>query len=153
MKLTTRSTYGIRLLLDLALFGEAEPMPIKDIAGRHDISQKYLEKIVRLLKSAGYINSKCGVRGGHMLNKPPADITVGDVVRVLEGEEATPQPCVSGEICQAGSECLTCNLWVIATAAMYEKLDAITLQDLADDAKRCQLVQGACHQHKAAKDA
>ena len=83
MRLTTRSRYGTRLLLDIALNQDRGWVNTTDIARRQKISQKYIEKLITGLRRGGLIESKRGPFGGHKLAKPPLNITVGDVVRAL----------------------------------------------------------------------
>ena len=131
MKLTTRSRYATRLLLDIALFGGSGPVPVKDIAKRQRISKKYLEKLIGELKRAGYLTSKRGPKGGHMLARPVSDISLGEVIRALEGVEAGSSPCDGGEDdCVRLTECLTHHMWTRATQLLIQSLGAISLLDL-----------------------
>ena len=131
MKLTTRSRYGTRMILDMALHGQDGPVRIKDIAERQGVSVKYLEKLVRELKQAGFVRSRRGPRGGHELAMPLEAVTVGDIVRTLEGElslvECDADP---GRVCPRLDACLTREVWAEASRAMLKALDAITLADL-----------------------
>ncbi|WP_428562577.1 MAG: RrF2 family transcriptional regulator [Solidesulfovibrio sp. DCME] len=131
MKLTTRSRYGTRMILDMALHGHNGPVRIKDVAARQGVSIKYLEKLVRELKQAGFVRSRRGPRGGHELARPLEAITVGDIVRTLEGElslvECDADP---GRPCPRLADCLTREVWVEAARAMHQALDGITLADL-----------------------
>ncbi|MEL7639486.1 MAG: Rrf2 family transcriptional regulator [Solidesulfovibrio sp.] len=131
MKLTTRSRYGTRMILDMALHGHDGPVRIKDVAARQGVSIKYLEKLVRELKQAGFVRSRRGPRGGHELAKPLEAITVGDIVRTLEGElslvECGADP---GRPCPRLADCLTREVWAEAASAMHKALDGITLADL-----------------------
>ncbi|WP_300157296.1 Rrf2 family transcriptional regulator [Solidesulfovibrio sp.] len=131
MKLTTRSRYGTRMILDMALHGGDGPVRIKDIAERQGVSVKYLEKLVRELKQAGFVRSRRGPRGGHELAMPLETISVGDIVRTLEGELSLVE-CESdpGRPCPRLADCLTREVWVEASKAMHQALDAITLADL-----------------------
>ncbi len=86
MKLSTRSRYGTRMLLDIAMNGQESPVRIKDISQRQGVSIKYLEKLIRPLKRAQFIKSKRGPKGGHMLNMAPEKITIGQLVRLFEDE-------------------------------------------------------------------
>ena len=86
MKLTTKSRYGTRLMLDLAINAQEGPVSLNDVANRQNISMKYLEHLTRSLKRVELIKSKRGPFGGHMLAKPPEEISVGDIVRALEGQ-------------------------------------------------------------------
>jgi len=130
MKLTTRSRYGTRMMLDMAQHGGDGPVRIKDIAARQGVSVKYLEKLVRELKQAGLVTSRRGPRGGHVLAKPLADISVGDIVRVLEGDLALVVCDDHGRPCPRQAHCPTRRVWREAAKAMHDKLDSITLADL-----------------------
>lgn len=145
MKLTTRSRYATRMLLDIAMFGGSVPVPVKDIARRQRISKKYLEKIIRELKRAGLIKSKRGPRGGHMLSRVASDIRLGDVIRALEGMAGKALDCSRvGPDCAHVTECLTQSMWSKATRIMFESLNNVTLADLLRD------VELSCPQHPRA---
>ncbi len=145
MKLTTRSRYGTRMLLDIAMHTGAEnPVSIKEIADRQGISMKYLEKLIRALKNAGYLTSKLGSKGGYMLAQPPESILLGDVVFALE-ETVPTFECVDSEPCCERMEyCLTRTIWNEAVKAMYERLNSFTLADLISNAKFCPKRGQAC---------
>ena len=130
MKLTTRSRYGTRMLLDIAVHGEKSPVRISDIAARQDISVKYLEKLIRELRLAGFIKSRRGPKGGHMLTTPPETIHMGDVVRVLEGDEALVPCAADKSCCERAEDCQTRALWRDATLAVFDRLNSFTLADL-----------------------
>lgn len=130
MKLTTRSRYGTRMILDMALNGHNGPVRIKEIAARQGVSVKYLEKLVRELKDAGFVRSRRGPRGGHELDKPLESISVGDIVRTLEGDLSLVECNGAGGPCPRQADCLTRGVWIEAARAMHEKLDSITLADL-----------------------
>lgn len=130
MKLSTRSRYGTRMMLDLAQHYENGPVPMHDISRRQEISIKYLEQIAISLRRAKFIQSIRGPHGGQMLAKPPESITVGDIVRILE-KEFSLAPCIEEpKACDRASECATRDTWETATRALYEKLDSITLHDM-----------------------
>lgn len=136
MKLTTRSRYGTRMVLDIAQHGNGGPVRIGDIAERQNISVKYLEKLIRELRDAGYIKSRRGPKGGHTLTRSPEDISVGEVVQVLEGQPSLVE-CAGDEPCERSSECLTRCIWQDASEAMYAKLNSITFADLVHDRYLC----------------
>lgn len=134
MKLSTRSRYGTRMLLDIALHGDNGPVTVMDISGRLDLPVKYLEKLVRLLKKGKYIKSKRGPKGGHVLAKNPDEITIGAIVRDLEGGLDLTD-CLSGKNpCPKLDACSTRKVWAAATKGMLRELDALTLRDLMNDA-------------------
>lgn len=137
MKLTTRSRYGTRMMLDIAQHCEDGPVRIQDIATRQGVSAKYLEKLIRKLKDVGFIKSKRGPRGGHTLAVPASSIPIGEVVHALEGYGSLVE-CRSGKNgCQRVEICLTRRLWQEAADAMYERLNGFTLADLLHDAEEC----------------
>ena len=134
MKLTTRSRYGTRMMLDMAQHGANGPVRIKDIADRQGVSVKYLEKLVRELKQAGFVKSRRGPRGGHELALPLGEITVGAIVRVLEGDLKLVDCDGPKGACTRREDCLTRAIWSEAARAMHAHLDGITLADLVPQA-------------------
>ncbi len=137
MKLTTRSRYGTRLLLDIALHSAHGPVPSKDSARREDISLKYLEKILKILKESGYIKGKRGPNGGNVLTMAPDEISLGKLTQALEGDD-TVLDC-EGDVttCPRAAVCLRRSIWDDANLAMYKMLDSYTLADLIKDARLC----------------
>ena len=135
MKLSTRSRYGTRMMLDMAQHYDEGPIQIGDIAKRQDISVKYLEQLIIPLKKANYVESVRGPKGGHMLVKPPEEVTVGEIVEVLEGEINLARCIESPEICDRSDTCLTRGVWEEATRAMYDKLNSITLSKMIKTGK------------------
>ncbi len=133
MKLSTRSRYGARILLELAKQVEEGPIKVGKISDVQKITVKYLEQLIRPLKKAGLVKSVRGPKGGHLLAKSPREITLGQVVRILEGKsdlvECIPRP----EICTLSENCRVRLAWKEASDALYEKLDAISIADLMKD--------------------
>jgi len=133
MKLSTRSRYGTRLMIDIARHSNEGPVRINDIAKRQEISVKYLEQLIIPLKKAVYIKSVRGPKGGHLLGKAKEEITVGGIVRILEKDTGLV-PCVErSDTCHMSDACVTRNLWLKATDAVYKILDSVTLSDLIQD--------------------
>jgi Rrf2 family transcriptional regulator, iron-sulfur cluster assembly transcription factor len=134
MRLTTKSRYGTRLLLDLALYGGDTSVPLREISRRQNISLKYLEHLTTKLKKDGLIVSQRGPRGGHRLARSPGEITMGDIVRSLEGTTALTECAESQEdcpnVCDKAGDCLSRRVWVEASKAMFACLDKITLESL-----------------------
>ena len=134
MKISTRSRYGLRALVELAECGDGGCITLKTIAERHGMSEYYLEQLFAPLKKAGLIASVRGAQGGYRLNKPPESITAGDVLRILEGS-LSPVDCLDNEnaVCAAASceNCSTKAVWEKLYAGMSEVLDTIKLKDLA----------------------
>lgn len=134
MRLTTKSRYGTRLILDLAVYAQKGPVPLGDVSKRQNISLKYLEHLIRKLKQAGFIKSQRGPFGGHMLAKAPEKITVGDIVRTLEETTAITDCAEKKEklcgICNRAGDCLSRWVWIEASRAMFARLDEITIGSL-----------------------
>ncbi len=131
MRLSKRSRYGTRLLVELARSHDQGPVQIGDISKRQGISVKYLEQLIRPLKKAEMIASVRGPKGGHVLAKRPEDITLGQIVRLMEGESDLVE-CVSQPAnCPLSDDCRVRLAWKDATQALHEKLDTITIADLA----------------------
>ncbi len=132
MKLSKRALYGTRLMLDMARHYQKGPVRLGSIAERQHISVKFLEQIIIPLKMAAYVQSVRGPKGGHMLAKPPDQVTVGEVVELLEGgpwiSECTGNPA----ICERSALCPTRLLWKEATEAMLDRLRATTFADLLE---------------------
>ncbi|MBW1734971.1 MAG: Rrf2 family transcriptional regulator [Deltaproteobacteria bacterium] len=133
MKLSTRSRYGTRMMLDLARHYDGGPVQIGDVSRREGISVKYLEQIIIPLKKANFIRSVRGPKGGHMLARPPEEITVGGVVRVLEGEINLTSCIENPEVCERIGRCPTRGIWKEASRAMHDKLNSITLSAMIRD--------------------
>lgn len=130
MKLSTKTRYGTRMILDMAQHYGQGALQLGEIAGRQNVSLKYLEQIIRPLKKAEYITSFRGAKGGHILSKPPEEITVGEIVAVLEGGDTLIHCDQDPEGCERVDSCLTRYLWREAATAMFQRLSAITFADL-----------------------
>ncbi|MGO8762296.1 MAG: RrF2 family transcriptional regulator [Desulfobaccales bacterium] len=138
MQLSTRSRYGTRLMLDMAQHYNDGPIHLSDIAKRQDLSVKYLEQIIIPLKKAGYIESLRGPQGGHILAKPPEEITVKEIVGLLEEGTSLVECCDDTTVCKRTDICPTRILWKEASEAMFDRLQSITLADLMEKAKAMQ---------------
>jgi len=134
MRLTTKSRYGTRLILDLAVNAKEGPVPLGDVSRRQNISLKYLEQLISKLKKAGLVKSQRGPFGGHMLDKSPNEISVGDIVRTLEETTAITDCAERDEalcgVCNKAGDCLSRWVWIEASNAMFERLDQITIGGL-----------------------
>lgn len=135
MRLSKRGEYGLRAMIDIATWEPANPVvQIKEIAEREKIPGKFLEQILLTLKNAGLLHSKMGVGGGYYLAKPPQEINLGQIVRILDGPLA-PIRCVSQmayEPCGCPDES-TCGLRIVmldVRNAISEILDRTTLADV-----------------------
>ncbi len=135
MKLSTRSRYGTRMMLDLAQHYDKGPIQIGDIAKRQDISGKYLEQLIIPLKKADFIKSVRGPKGGHMLAAPPEEITIGKIVQVLEGGIDLSECIENPDLCNRSGTCPSRSVWEEATKAMFDKLNSITLYKMIEMGK------------------
>ena len=127
------------MILDLAQHYGQGAIQLGEIANRQKISLKYLEQIIRPLKKAGFVKSFRGAKGGHVLSKPPQEVSVGEVVALLEGGKTLVGCDQKPEVCQRVDSCVTRYIWMEAATAMYDKLAAITFADLLSmNANGCQ---------------
>lgn len=133
MRISTKGRYAVRLLLDIAVYDEMEPVRLKDTAERQNISMKYLEQIISVLVRAGYVKSVRGPQGGYRLVKEPKDYTVGMILRQVEGSLA-PVSCLEDEVnqCERQAECVSLRIWKELDDAINGVVDKYTLQDLID---------------------
>lgn len=137
MKLSTKGRYGVKAMFDLAQNYGNGPIPLNNIAQRNNISEHYLEQLIAVLRKSGLVKSIRGSQGGYILSKPPESITIGDIIRVLEGPIA-PVDCVSEaepEQCANAEFCITRNIWAKVRDSVAQVLDSITLADMVEDAK------------------
>jgi Rrf2 family protein len=118
------------MVVDLAQNYDKGPVRIGEIARRQGISVKYLEQLIIPLKKANFIKSVRGPKGGHMLAKPPEEITVGEVVKVLEGGLDLAGCIENPDECKRSGNCLTKGIWEEATKAMYDKLNSTSLSKM-----------------------
>ena len=130
LTLSTKSRYGARAMLDLALNDHDRAVSLKDIAGRQGISEKYLENIMRTLVTSGFVRSERGKHGGFKLARPPERITLGGIIRQVEGSMSLV-PCVDDpNLCERSSVCVTIDIWKKASAALIEVFGSVTLKDM-----------------------
>ena len=132
MKLSTRARYGSRALIELAMVYPRKTVTAGEVAHRQRISVKYLEQIMSTLKSAGLIHSVRGMRGGYALNRPPEEITLLEVIDILDGSTA-PVACVDApDSCPMNPVCPTWETWVEVKEAIDRVLSSTTLRDLVE---------------------
>jgi len=135
MKLSTRTRYGIRALLELAENTGDSPLQIKVIGKKQDISIKYLEQLMSSLKGGGFVRSLCGSKGGYLLAKEAKDIKLIDVFNCLEGPFVTVECLADKSLCSRTSDCVTRKVWFKVQRAVNEVLESMSLQDLVEQAK------------------
>ena len=139
MKLSTKGRYGLRAMIDLARYSEKEPVSIGSVAARQEISERYLEQLVALLKKAGLVKSIRGASGGYVLAKKPSEISVGDILRALEGS-LEPVKCAAfdtttGEGCMASDGCVTKYVWQKINDSINDTVNQIMLDELIQESK------------------
>lgn len=140
MRLSTKGRYGVRLMFDLALHAGDGPVTLKDIAARQEISEKYLSNLIPLLRSAGLVHSVRGSQGGYTVARPPREITLKDILLVLEGSmclvECTEQPV----LCARSEDCLVREIWSEVTGKMLAALESFTLEAMVEKLKAKDMV-------------
>lgn len=138
MKFSTRSRYGLRAMVDMAInFKPGEPIPLGQVAERQGLSEGYLEQLMTFLRKGGLVRSVRGAQGGYILSREPSRITAGEIVRCLEGP-LSPTECVSEDSpdqCARAEICVTRGLWEKIRKSVAEVLDSTTLEDLAREAE------------------
>lgn len=141
MKISTKGRYGLRAVLDLAMNSETEAVALSSIAERQHISVSYLEQLVAKLRKAGIVNSIRGAQGGYVLAKPAEEISVGDILRALEGD-LHPVDCAEvagGEnVCQGADMCVSKFVWKRISDSISQAVDTLMLSDLAEEGKALQ---------------
>ena len=135
MIVSTKGRYALRVLIDLAeqekKENEEKRIPLKEIAERQDISQKYIEAIMTLLSKNGIVDAIHGKGGGYKLNKKPSEYKVGDILRITVGTLA-PVACLekNAEACPREKECRTIKMWSKLDDLVENYLDSVTIKDL-----------------------
>ena len=138
MKLSTKGRYGIRALVDIAVFAGSEHISLYSIADRQDISENYLEQVFSALRKAGIVKSVKGAQGGYVLADKPQSMTIGRILRVLEGDLSIIEEDLETAKLEDNSisHLIKVNVWDKMTDNLNQLLDSITLEDLADDYRR-----------------
>ena len=139
MKLTTKGRYGLRAVIDLAKYAKNEPVSLSDVAERQSISISYLEQLIAKLKKAGIVQSTRGAQGGYSLVKNPEEISVGEILRALEGS-LSPVDCsaVDGEgetECSASNFCVTKYVWKRINDSINDTVNNIFLSELLTESE------------------
>ncbi|MDP4181287.1 MAG: Rrf2 family transcriptional regulator [Bacillota bacterium] len=135
MKLSTKGRYGVKAMLDLALHNSEGNISLKSIAERQELSENYLEQLFASLRKAGLVKSMRGAMGGYVLSDSPENITVGSVLRALEGSLA-PVSCVCEDVateCSRYECCVTKMIWEKMRDGVNQVVDSISLQNLIDE--------------------
>lgn len=140
MKISTKGRYGLRAVIDIAQYSEIEPVSIHSIAERQGISEGYLEQLMVRLKKAEIITSIRGAGGGYVLAKDAENISVGDVLRALEGS-LQPVACTAfspEDSCEASGGCVTKYVWQRINESINQTVDQINLKQLVEESKTVQ---------------
>lgn len=138
MKLSTKGRYGLRAVIDLALYSETEPVSLAAVAERQGVSISYLEQLIAKLKKAGIVKSTRGAQGGYRLAEDAAKISVGDVLRALEGD-LNPVDCVEsgGESeCASYDFCVTKYVWKRISDSINQVVDTMFLSELVEESRQ-----------------
>lgn len=138
MKLSTKGRYGLRAMVDLASYSENEPVSITSISDRQGISERYLEQLMAMLKKGSLVKSIRGAGGGYVLAKPAGEISVGDILRTLEGS-LEPVECSafqSEEGCKSADSCVTKYVWKRISESINRTVDEIKLEQLVEESKK-----------------
>lgn len=144
MKLSTRAKYGLRALIDMGLHCENEAVSIQSIASRQNISESYLEQLMARLKKAGIVESTRGACGGYRFGRPMEEISVGDILRVLEGSlEAADCPGNSVEGgCEGADLCVAKYVWKRINDSITSAVDTLMLSELIEESRKRQEASG-----------
>ncbi|MEI8120961.1 MAG: Rrf2 family transcriptional regulator [bacterium] len=135
MKISTKGRYGLRVLLDIATHQENGPVILRDIAKRQRISEKYLWQVINPMKSAGFVNSSRGAKGGYMLAKGSSEITLLDVISVLEGPVCVVDCVDEPATCDRSSVCVARAVWSRVEDSIKATMKGITLKQLVENEK------------------
>lgn len=138
LKLSTKGRYGLRALIDLAQYSEDTPVSITSISSRQELSERYLEQLMSMLKKAGLVKSIRGAAGGYILAKSADEISVGDVLRALEGS-LEPVECAGLDPeggCKAADSCVTKYVWKRINESINHTVDEIMLSQLVEESRK-----------------
>ena len=138
MRITYKGDYALKTILDLSLHYGNSPVAIHELASRADIPIKFLEQILLELKRGGFVESRRGKVGGYLLAKKPKDITLGDVVRYIDGP-LEPIVCVKKDYkgCKDISRCVFKNIWKKVAVETSKIIDGVTFEELSARARQC----------------
>jgi len=138
LKLSTKGQYGLKAMYDLALNYGNEPISLKSIAERQEISEYYLEQLMAILRKAGLVRSVRGAYGGYMLTRDPSEITVGDVLRALEGPIGIVDCVLEQDAikCLKYENCISRIVWEKIRDSIIKTIDSITLLDMCNEARK-----------------
>lgn len=146
MRLSTKTRYGTRAMVDIGEHHSNGPVSLRELADRQGLSMKYMEQIVPLLKASGLIRSARGAQGGYVLAKEPTQISLHDIVHALVGSWSLVDCLDDDRLCDRAKECVTYEIWRDIQTAIYEVLDSTTLAEMIDRHKK---KRKACRIHNS----
>ena len=132
MKVSTKGRYGLLAMIDIAAHQSQGSVSLRSVAERNNLSENYLEQLLSILRKAGLVTSTRGAQGGYMLARPPDSITMGDILRELEGS-LSPVDCLSTPETPQCSSCVTRPVWEKLYNSLNNVLDNTKLSDLANE--------------------
>lgn len=154
MKLSTKGKYGLRAMIDLAQYSEQETVSISSISLRQGISESYLEQLVAKLRKAGLVKSIRGAQGGYQLAKPSEEISVGDILRALEGNlEAVDCKAFNEQGCDGADLCVAKYVWQRINESIARTVDEMKLNQLVEESKKAQENRSSSLQQSVPADA
>ncbi len=132
MKISTKGRYALRALVDLAEYSDKIEglVPLREIAKRQNMSEKYLENLFSILKNRGILGSRRGAKGGYYLNKTPEQITALEIINAIEGQVSVVECCISEKFCNRKDTCKTIQLWKRINDKVCSELNQTCLQKL-----------------------
>lgn len=130
MILSTKARYGVRLMIELAEKFDKGPISLREVSVHQEISEKYLWHVVKLLKNAGFVHSARGARGGYTLAKPPNQITLKEIVLVLEGPMNLVDCTNDPRFCKRSSDCTARQVWTEITDKFLSTMQSYKLEDM-----------------------
>ncbi len=137
MKISTKGRYGMRLMLDLALHNNGSYIPLKEVASRQELPEKYMEQIITPLSRAGFLRGVRGAQGGYQLTRNANEYTVGMILRTMEGDLSVVSPVDSGqETGDIAAHIVVNSVWTRINDAIEQVVDHITLAELVEDYNR-----------------
>lgn len=141
MKLSTKGRYGVRAMAELAAHYGGAPISIKTISKEQNLSEYYLEQLFSPLRRANVIRSIRGAQGGYVLCKAPSEITVGDIMTILEGPIEIAD-CIDGYTCDSEHSCATKFVWEKIKSSIDDVMNSISLQDIVDNYEKIKKESG-----------
>lgn len=130
MKISARSRYATRILIDLALHEQDAPIRTTAISERTGITVQFIEQILKPLKQTELVTSKRGAMGGYVLNRRPEEISLGEIIRVMEGPLCLTDCCEDSKLCTRSGICMTRDAWRRVSSIMARALESIKLSDV-----------------------